>query len=80
MKLGILYGEIFFLLTGRWVLPVGGYCMVLFTLHMNYHQKRAAFPVFDQSPPSVSAPCHQPSSIFAPCFSIWKRTAFLIQR
>ncbi|KAI3567878.1 hypothetical protein IWW34DRAFT_382195 [Fusarium oxysporum f. sp. albedinis] len=28
MKLGILYGEIFFLLTGRWVLPVGGYCMV----------------------------------------------------
>jgi hypothetical protein len=28
MKNGILYGEIFFLLTGRWVLPVGGYCMV----------------------------------------------------
>lgn len=25
----ILYGRICFLLAGRWVLPVGGYCMVI---------------------------------------------------
>jgi hypothetical protein len=31
VKLGILYGETFFLRAGRWVLPVGGYCMVLET-------------------------------------------------
>ncbi|KAJ0126605.1 Basic leucine zipper (bZIP) transcription factor atfB [Fusarium oxysporum f. sp. albedinis] len=38
------------------------------TLIKNYQQKRIAFPVFDQSP----------SSIFAPYFPRWKRTAFLI--
>jgi hypothetical protein len=28
LKNSSLYGETFFLLAGRWVLPVGGYCMV----------------------------------------------------
>ncbi|KAI3572693.1 hypothetical protein IWW34DRAFT_794977 [Fusarium oxysporum f. sp. albedinis] len=38
------------------------------TLIKNYQQKRIAFPIFDQSP----------SSIFAPYFPGWKRTAFLV--
>ncbi|EGU72516.1 hypothetical protein FOXB_16975, partial [Fusarium oxysporum f. sp. conglutinans Fo5176] len=38
------------------------------TLLKNYQQKRIAFPVFDQSQ----------SSIFAPYFPRWKRTAFLV--
>jgi hypothetical protein len=31
-----LYGETFFLLAGRWVLPIGGYCMVVQGIHQRW--------------------------------------------